>query len=171
MPESVPNTATDQQVELRPARPGDASAIAAIWRAGWNDAHLGNVPDALVAARTSESFPLRAAQRVDDTTVALVGGEIAGFVMVHADEVDQVYVAAPHRGAGIAELLLDDAERRVGEAGHATAWLAVVPGNSRARRFYQRRGWTDAGPFVHYAPGEQGPIPVPCHRYVKNVRR
>ncbi|MEQ4206879.1 GNAT family N-acetyltransferase [Actinopolymorpha sp. B9G3] len=162
---------TDQQIEVRRARPGDAPTIAEIWRTGWNDGHLGNVPDDLVTARTAESFHTRAAQRVDDTTVALAGGEIAGFVMVHADEVDQVYVAAAHRGAGIADLLLDDAERQVGGAGHATAWLAVVPGNSRARRFYERRGWTDTGPFVHSAPGAHGPIPVPCHRYVKDVRR
>jgi hypothetical protein len=54
-------------------------------------------------------------------------------------------------------------------AGHPTAWLAVVPGNARARRFYERRGWADAGPFDYAAEGERGPIPVPSHRYVKRL--
>ncbi len=53
-------------VDLRPARPGDAAAVAAIWAAGWPDGHLGNVPAALVAARSPESFRTRAAERVGD---------------------------------------------------------------------------------------------------------
>jgi len=157
------------QIELRRARPEDAPAVAEIWRVGWHDGHFGNVPVELVAARTPESFGKRAAQRVADTTVAVVGDEVAGFIMVVADEVEQVYVAGHHRGAGVADVLLDEAERQVGEGGHPAAWLVVVPGNARARRFYERRGWRDAGPFTHASPTEHGPIPVPCHRYVKDL--
>jgi hypothetical protein len=54
-------------------------------------------------------------------------------------------------------------------AGHARAWLAVATGNARARRFYERSGWTDDGAFDYPAATEAGPIPVPCHRYVKDV--
>jgi CubicO group peptidase (beta-lactamase class C family) len=43
-------------VELRPARPEDAPAIAAIWHLGWRDGHLGNVPAELTAARRENSF-------------------------------------------------------------------------------------------------------------------
>ncbi len=80
---------------LRPGSAGDAADVARIWEAGWRHAHVGRVPDELVAVRTSDSFRSRAVDRVDDTTVADVGGEIAGFVMVipGSDEVEQVYVA------------------------------------------------------------------------------
>ncbi|MGH8919345.1 MAG: GNAT family N-acetyltransferase [Actinomycetes bacterium] len=152
-------------VTLRPARPSDAMAVAAIWLPGWRTGHLGNVPDALAAVRTPESFDVRAAERVGDTTLACVGDEVAGFVMVVDDEVEQVYVAAAHRGSGIAATLLAEAERLVARNGHTTAWLAVVAGNTRARRFYERSGWTDAGLFDHAAGG----VSVPAHRYVKNV--
>jgi RimJ/RimL family protein N-acetyltransferase len=47
--------------------------------------------------------------------------------------------------------------------------LAVVAGNTRARRFYERNGWSDEGPFEHHAPSDSGPIVVPPHRYVKPV--
>ncbi|KAB2342619.1 GNAT family N-acetyltransferase [Actinomadura rudentiformis] len=154
---------------LRPASSDDAAAVAVIWRDGWRDGHLGHVPDELVAARTPESFESRAAERVTDTTVAVVNDEVAGFVMVVGDEVEQVYVAARHRGSTIAAILLAEAERQVGENGHAKAWLAVVAGNGRARRFYERQGWADEGPFGHQAPGPDGPITVPCHRYTKPV--
>jgi ribosomal protein S18 acetylase RimI-like enzyme len=151
---------------VRPARPADADAVARIWWDGWRDGHLGNVPDDLVAARTEESFGRRAAERVDGTVVAAVDGEVAGFVMVVDDEVEQVYVSSRHRGTGVANLLLAEAERQVAAGGHERAWLAVVAGNSRARRFYERHGWADEGPFEHRAPGG---ITVPAHRYVKRV--
>src|SRR5919112_5478681 len=112
---------------LLQARSDDVAAVAAIWRDGWTDGHLGHVPAELVAIRTPESFVTRAAARRADTTVAEVDGEIAGFVMVVGDEVEQVYVAAGHRGSGVATALLAAAERLVADNGHEVAWLAVVP--------------------------------------------
>ena len=156
-------------VTLRPATDDDAPAIADIWRAGWADGHLGNVPDALVAIRTPESFSIRAVEGLAHTTVALVGEVVAGFVTVVDDEVEQVYVAAAHRGSGVAGLLLAEGERLVSAEGYREAWLAVAPGNARARGFYERSGWSDAGLFDYPAVTADGPIPVPCHRYVKAV--
>lgn len=158
-----------ERVTLRAATPGDAPAIADVWWRGWRDGHLGNVPDALVRDRTEASFGVRALPRTADTVVAIVDGAVAGFVMVVDDEVEQVYVAAAHRGGGVAAALLDEAERHVARDGHERAWLAVVPGNARARRFYERRGWRDDGLFEYSAAGGEGPIRVPAHRYVKRV--
>jgi ribosomal protein S18 acetylase RimI-like enzyme len=154
-------------VTLRRARTADAPAVASIWTAGWRDGHLGHVPAELADARTAESFRVRAADRVADTTVAEVGDVVAGFVMVVGDEVEQVYVSSAHRGSGVAGVLLAEAERLVAADGHPIAWLAVVPGNERARRFYERCGWTDDGAFDY----EAAQIKVPCRRYVKQVVR
>jgi ribosomal protein S18 acetylase RimI-like enzyme len=160
-----------QAVVLRHAQPNDAPAIAEIWHLGWRDGHLGNVSPELAAARTEESFRERAEHRLNDTTVAVIEGEVAGFAMVVDDEVEQVYVASRHRGTGVADLLMVEAERQIAAAGHPTAWLAVVAGNARARRFYERRGWRDGGPFDYQAASDRGPIPVPSHRYVKALQR
>ncbi|MET0424614.1 MAG: GNAT family N-acetyltransferase [Actinoplanes sp.] len=156
-------------VDLRPARPTDAAAVATIWHDGWRDGHLGHVPDELAALRTPDSFRTRATDRVPDTTVADVAGEVAGFIMVKGNEVEQVYVSAGHRGSGVATALLTEAERQVAAAGHVKAWLAVVPGNTRARRFYERQGWTDAGTFLYQAAIGTETLQVPCHRYEKPV--
>jgi len=155
---------------VRPGTPEDAPAVARIWAAGWRDGHLGHVPDELVTARTPESFRVRAAERVGDTTVAVIDGEVAAFVMVVGDEVDQVYVDEGHRGSGVAALMLTEAERLVAAGGHSRAWLAVATGNARARRFYERQGWTDDGAFQHPAPVDGGSIAVDCHRFVKQLR-
>jgi ribosomal protein S18 acetylase RimI-like enzyme len=156
---------------LRPAVSADAPAIAEIWQSGWRDGHLGHVPDALVAVRTPATFSTRAHDRIADTTVAVVDGSIAGFVMLHEGlhdgEVEQVYVAYAHRGTPVAPALLAEAERLLAAAGHSRAWLAVVAGNARARRFYERCGWVDEGPFDYPAPDAD--VLVPCHRYTKSV--
>ncbi|MDX8047954.1 GNAT family N-acetyltransferase [Lentzea sp. BCCO 10_0798] len=155
-------------IELRRATPDDAAAVARIWYPGWCDAHLGNVPRRLVDARPEESFEPRALEHAGETTVATVNGEVAGFVMVVGDEVEQVYVSADHRGSGVAQALLAAAEQAVAANGHARAWLAVVAGNARARRFHERQGWADEGLFDHRAQHPDGLIPV--HRYTKPVR-
>lgn len=160
---------TEELVKLRPAGPEDAAAVGEIWHLGWGDGHLGHVPEELVAVRTRPSFRTRAAERIGDTTVAVVDGAVAGFIMVVDDEVEQVYVSAEHRGKGIADLLMKEAERQVRENGYTRAWLAVVAGNARARRFYERSGWSDDGLFDYTARTEKGPILVPSHRYVKDL--
>lgn len=158
---------TTPGVELRPARSEDAEAIADIWRQGWQDGHLGYVPQGLVDVRTEESFSTRAAERIPDATVATVDGAVTGFVMVVEDEVEQVYVAAAARGTGVADALMREAERKVAGSGHPKAWLAVVAGNARARAFYERAGWVDEGGFDYEAFVEGGTIAVPCRRYTK----
>lgn len=179
-----------RHVELRHAGPADAPAIAAVWHAAWGDGHRGLVPPALEAARTRESFGPRAAARVPGTTVAVAldtasdadatpgagaadgapGQDVvAGFVTVKGEEVEQLFVAAAHRGSGIASDLLSAGEARIAAAGHAEAWLAVVTGNTRARRFYERAGWSDGGPLDYRAETAEGPVPVATRRYVKRL--
>jgi GNAT superfamily N-acetyltransferase len=130
---------------------------------------VGHVSEELVEARTEASFRIRASQRVADTTVATVDGVVAGFVMVVKDQVEQVYVAEAYRGTGVAATLLERAEGMVAADGHGFAWLAVVAGNARARRFYERRGWIDQGPIDYPAASDRGPIPIPARRYTKRV--
>jgi GNAT superfamily N-acetyltransferase len=154
---------------LRRGTVEDAPAIAEIWHRGWRDGHLGLVPQALAVARTADSFRARASERAGEATVAVVDEAVAGFVIVVDDEVEQVYVSAAHRGTGVADLLMREAERQVRANGHSEGWLAVVPGNARARAFYERGGWHDEGPFTYAAATENGPIGVPCHRYTKRV--
>jgi putative acetyltransferase len=155
---------------IRPADDADMAAVADLWHEGWHDGHAGHVPEGLTAARTLAAFHERTPSRVADTAVAMDDdGSLLGFVMVVGDEVEQVFVAPAGRGTGLASELLAEAERRVAAGGHASAWLAVVVGNARARRFYERQGWSDAGdlPYEVTAGGET--FVSPCRRYVKRV--
>jgi len=156
----------DLRVELRPAAAADVAAIAAVWHQAWIDGHVGHVPEAIHEHRRPEDFLRRVPGRLPRTTVATVGSRLLGFAMVHDDQVEEVYVAAAARGTGVAAALLHDAESRVGVS-FDEAWLAVAAGNARARRFYERQGWRDAGGFDYDAEIAGGTMSMPCRRYVK----
>jgi putative acetyltransferase len=150
---------------LRPAREADVDDVARLWHTGWGDGHIGHVPDALVAHRTLPQFVARTRTRIDSMWVAEAGGRVVGFVVVKGDEVEQLYVDRPARGTGVAAELLRKGAAEIRHAGHPRAWLAVVAGNQRARAFYARLGWRDAGPMTYLAETEAGPFEVPTHRY------
>ncbi len=156
--------------DLRPATAEDMAAVADLWHVGWHDGHAGHVPEGLTRGRTLEAFHERMPSRVADTTVAVSEeGELLGFVMVVGDEVEQVFVGRGSRGTGLAALLLAEAERQVAAAGHDLAWLAVVEGNARARAFYERHGWRDAGDLPYEVTADGQRFVSPCRRYEKAV--
>lgn len=156
-------------VTLRPATDADAAAVAEIWFAGWHPAHAGHVPNGLTERRTLAAFHERSPQRVADTTVADVDGEVAGFIMIVGDELEQIYVHPAFHGRGVASELMAEAERQLAAAGVEVAWLAVAIGNARARAFYEKSGWTNAEdlPYPVDALGET--FVSPCRRYEKRL--
>lgn len=160
---------SDWGAALRAAAIDDLDAISAVWFAGWRETHLGQVPDALLAHRTPEQFRARVPEILDATTVATVAGRVVGLLVVRGSEVEQLYVADGHRGTGIASALLRHGERVIADR-FVTAFLAVVAGNGRARRFYEREGWHDTGPFDYEAWTSTGErVAVRCRRYEKDV--
>lgn len=156
-------------LELRAATEADIPRIAEIWGPAWRDGHLGGVPDELVRMRTPENFVQRSAALHRNATLAVLDGSTVGFVAVRDDEIDQLFVDAAARGSGIADALLRAGEQQIAAAGHPGAWLAVVATNARARRFYERNGWSDGGEFSYTTDAPDGTVEVPCRRYVKQL--
>jgi GNAT superfamily N-acetyltransferase len=154
---------------LRPAANGDVEPIASLWHDGWLDGHDGHVPAALHRHRRLDQFRRRVPGRLATTTVATDESGIVGFVTVRGDEIEQLYVAGPARGSGAADALLRHGEDVIAER-FDVAWLAVVGGNTRARRFYGRNGWSDAGAIEYPAQTAAGSIPVASRRYEKGLR-
>jgi GNAT superfamily N-acetyltransferase len=80
-------------------------------------------------------------------TVAVDGADLVGFSYVGPSPEDGVrelyaiHVDPAHIGAGVGKLLMVDALAHLGD--HAVLW--VLEGNARARRFYERGGWSADG--------------------------
>jgi GNAT superfamily N-acetyltransferase len=159
---------TEVVVVLNPASARDVERVAALWMAAWHDGHRGHVPDALVEARDPAYFASRSRELLGHITVALDGDALLGLAIVKDDELQQLMVGAAARGQGVGGLLIDAAERQVAARGYDEIWLAVVPGNTTARRFYESRGWVDRGAESYDAVTLAGAtVPVPVRRYAK----
>lgn len=95
-------TAPATNLELRRASVADVEVITRIWHQGWRDGHLGHVPRAILPHRSRAAFRRRVPDQVPDTVVAVLGGQVVGFITVRDDEIEQLYVAEAARGTGTA---------------------------------------------------------------------
>lgn len=141
--------------------------IAAIWEAGWHEAHADIVPAELRELRSTQSFLDRADEYLENTRVACAADEVLGFCMVKDDELYQMYVSPKARGSGAAQALIADAEFRIRDAEHTVAWLACAVGNARAARFYEKTGWVNAGRQVVELDTSGGAFPLEVWRFQK----
>jgi len=143
---------------LRDATVADARAIAEVHVAAWRWAYDGLLPDAALERLSVEEIEGRWHERFEDPrpgwgcAVAAERGRIVGFVSYgppeeppEAPEVGAVYALYLGRsvlGRGIGRALLERATEGLRDAGWKRAVLWVLETNERARRFYERAGWS-----------------------------
>jgi GNAT superfamily N-acetyltransferase len=128
--------AIDAGISLRPARPQDAAACAAIFNA-WVDA-----TDWMPRVHPPEDVERHFRETVLPTrsvTVAERAGEVVGFVALAAGHVDGLYLAARARRQGIGSALLAAAKATCPDG--LTLWTFVA--NEGARAFYGRQGFAE----------------------------
>jgi ribosomal protein S18 acetylase RimI-like enzyme len=156
-------------VLVRDPHASEILELARIWHDGYHDAHATLMPEALIRARSLESFYDRVQTHLADVRVAGRVGAPVGFYMLKSDELYQLYVSVTARGTGAAAALIADAEIRLRERGTETAWLSCAIGNGRAARFYEKSGWIFAGTFISRLETPEGPFDVEVQRYEKRL--
>jgi len=146
-------------MNLRPAVPADAMAVAVVHVHAWQAAYRGLMPDDYLAGLR----PQDRAQRYDfagldparpRTVVAVEADTILGFATTSPARDDDamgqgelcaLYVEPAHWGRGIGRALAVAARDALYGLGFRRAILWVVAGNARAQRFYRADGWTADG--------------------------
>jgi GNAT superfamily N-acetyltransferase len=83
------------------------------------------------------------------TWIATAGAEIAGMTLTDRDRVSDLWVLRRFRGLGTGSALLAAAETEIAGRGHVVARLRLVETNTKARIFYEKRGWMAVGKFPH----------------------
>ena len=145
------------EVRVRDALPADTEAIALVARRSWAATYAGLLPDEQIERATREGYaPDRLARQIADCAdgaprrmflVAERAGEVLGFLHFLPTELGptlgRLYVDPDLLGHGIGGALLDALHERLGPA--AAYVLKVHPRNERAREFYRRRGFAEAG--------------------------
>jgi GNAT superfamily N-acetyltransferase len=146
----------------RDVTPADAAALDRIFDTVFCDTfgHLYRTED-LQAFLTSFGIADWEAQLGDPafpTRIAEVDGEPAAYAKLGpmklplettrpAILLDQLYVLKEHHGAGIAQALMDWAFAEARRRGAEELYLTVFVDNHRARRFYDRLGFTAVGRY------------------------
>jgi putative acetyltransferase len=127
---------------LRAFAEADLAALIDVWAAAWSATGL---PIDFEARRAWIDDRLRALRAGGaEIVVGLdASDKPAGFVTIDANSgyLDQLCVAPAERGSGLASALLSEAKRRA----PGVVELDVNEANARARRFYEREGFSIVG--------------------------
>jgi ribosomal protein S18 acetylase RimI-like enzyme len=145
-------------VTVRAASVADAPAMGRVHVRAWQAAYRGQMPDDYLNGLRAEE---RAAYwdgvlgREHLPGVVLVAerdGEVVGFAAAGpspdpqgAGELYAINLDPDHWGSGAGRALLEAAQAELERMGFAESVLWVLPGNARARRFYERAGWAADG--------------------------
>ena len=140
----------------------DVAALGRLHAEAWQSAYAGLMPAEVLGRVTVERRTERWTRILADGVglderieVAEADGQIVGFAHTGpcrdedaADGLGELYainVAPAWWGKGAGPALLEAARRSLAVAGFGSAVLWVLPGNMRARRFYEARGWISDG--------------------------
>ena len=157
-------------IEVRPAGPDDAGAVARVHIRAWQAAYRGQIAQAYLDSLKPEVWAAkyafhRTGPDLPTTLVAVDGDTIRGLAMVGPyrgedmpdfGELLAIYVDPDHWHTGVGRLLVAAASEQLRRDGFTEAALWVLDGNARARRFYECDGWTlDGGRQTKTIAGAQ----------------
>jgi RimJ/RimL family protein N-acetyltransferase len=175
---------------IRTATPEDARAIAEVHVASWRSAYRGLLPDAYLDRLSVDEREAQRREHLDDsgsgwgTLVAEEDGRVIGFATFGPSrdedappgtgEVPAIYLDPSAVGTGVGRELFAETVSGLRSAGFTRATLWVLEANERARRFYEKAGWTRDGatsdhdfdcanePMVRYAAELSGAASAPA---------
>ena len=150
------------EIRIREPDPSDAAALGRLHAEAWQVAYEGQMPAELLASvtiarRTALWERVTAATRGERQRIAVadVRGTAVGFAWTGpcrdddgpegAGELYAINVAPQRWQGGVGTALLKAAHEALAADGFALAVLWVLPGNARARRFYERHDWRADG--------------------------
>ncbi len=169
-------------VRIRDMTIDDCDAVATVRVRGWQAAYAGLMPqsylDAMSVAEDAEKrrgFFARSAGRVTNV-VAERDGTVVGWgcfgpsrdagTTADRSELYAIYVLPEQVATGVGRELMEELTRRAWEAGFRGMELWVLKENDRARRFYERAGFTPDGAEELF---DVDGVPVPEVRYTRSL--
>lgn len=152
-------------MEVRDARPADATAISTVARESWHAAYDDILGEETVRSTVEEWYDTASLrEQIRETAagggcflVAENGGEVVGFGNAgpardwgsDPDAPDaffsRLYVAPDHWNNGIGTTLTAHIARILQDSGHERVWLEVFAENETGRRFYESLGFERVG--------------------------
>lgn len=140
-------------VAVRPGRPDDVPALAAVHVQAWRETYPGILSDELLANLRVEDHErlwttILTGEWASGVVVGLLDDVVSGFAFAYPSpepdaprdlELNMIYALERAKGTGLGQAMLDAA---IGER-PALVWVAI--NNPRARGFYARNGFQPDG--------------------------
>lgn len=138
-------------VRVRSGKPGDAAAIASVFKDSWKQAYRGIIPHAHLEHMIRRRGPdwWRSAVRAGDTVLILeCQGTVAGYATLgtsrtkgpYQGEIYELYMAPTHQGIGLGEYLFEAARNNLDDRKLNGMLVWALSDNEVATGFYWRRG-------------------------------
>ena len=157
---------------IREARLGDEEALGTLHVRAWQAGYRRMMPDAFLDGLRVESRAARWKKvlasgfgdgkrlfvQLEDRTLVGMAGIGPDRWKLGCGELYMINVDPDAWGRGFGRALLAHAQGALRELGHARAILWVVSRNDRARRFYERAGWTFSGLDEEHEISEDGSV-------------
>ena len=154
-------------MNLRRAELSDAPALAAFAARTFAETYgADNRPEHMAVHLAASYGPAQQSRELADpayvTIVAEADGALAAYAQVRRGtpppcvagpapiELYRFYVDRPWQGRGVARRLMDAVHDAAAGLGGRTLWLSVWERNPRARAFYEKCGFVDAGTANFY---------------------
>ena len=145
----TPETTESTPFHIRSAEAGDADAIAKVHRLSMRDA-MPYLPD-LHTEDEDRAWVANVVLPHQEVWVAEAGGRVVGVAALDGDMLAQLYILPGEQGRGIGSALLAQAMARRPQGMRLYAFQR----NTRARDFYERRGFV-AVAFGDGSDNEEG---------------
>jgi ribosomal protein S18 acetylase RimI-like enzyme len=152
-----------EALEVRPAKPSDARAFLAFWRAIVAEERFVRSEEVNVPARVYRRR-FRQRSRLETHIVALEAGRLIGHVNVQRERHPvthhvaslSIAVAADARGRGIGRRLMEEAIAWSKRVGIEKLVLSVYPQNEAAISPYRNFGFVDEGRLARHSRKSYG---------------
>ena len=156
------STTEQSAVNIRHSGPADAALLAELGARTFNETFAADNRPEDMAAYLASAFSVEQTEReLSDPRstwlVAEIDGTAAGYAKLHAGEspecvrgpnpieLARIYAARDWLGRGVGASLLRACLDEARRGGHRTIWLGVWERNERARAFYRKWDFRDAG--------------------------
>lgn len=152
-------------VAIRVGGVRDAAALAELAARTFHETFAADNRPEDLALHIAQSYgPVQQERELRDPAVATllaeVDGKLAGYAQLREGkapacvtgetpvEVSRFYIAKAWHGRGVAQALMRAVDAESHRRGGRTLWLGVWERNARARAFYEKTGFTDAGSHI-----------------------
>lgn len=157
------------ETKIRRAELKDAAILSALSKRTFFDTFTGTCTEADMQQFLHDYFDIETVKKELSDKNDLyffieAKGEAAGYLRLMEDysnfplmkqwkalELKRIYVDKAFHGKGLAQELMTFAESFAKENNYEVLWLGVWEHNNRAKRFYEKMGFTDSG-YMHDFP-------------------